>query len=123
MPHEIPTHLAVEDRAFYGLSARQVTLLTVGCAGAYTAWNQWLGLPLVIRLALVVTCVAVTLILALVQPHGRSLDGWAFIALRYLSVPKRAVWRVTATEMGGERTQAELWAEWTPQPAWREERA
>ena len=93
--HEIPTHLNVEDRAFYGLSARQVTLLTVGCASAYAVWNQWLGLPLVLRLALVVACLAVALVLALVRPYGRSLDEWTFIALRYLSVPKTAVcmWR------------------------------
>ena len=31
--HEIPTHLNAEDRAFYGLTARQLMWLTVGCAG------------------------------------------------------------------------------------------
>ena len=123
MRHEIPTHLGVEDRAFYGLSARQVTLLTVGCASAYAIWNQWASLPLPLHLAFVVTCLVIALTLALVRPNGRSLDEWAFIALRYLSVPKASVWQVAAVEMGEERTQAELWAEWTPQPAWREERA
>ena len=43
--HEIPTHLDVEDRAFYGLTARQVMWLTVGCAGGYGLWAQWPDLP------------------------------------------------------------------------------
>ena len=50
--HEIPTHLNVEDKAFYGFSARQVMYVTVGLSGSYALWNQWPGVPLLLRLTL-----------------------------------------------------------------------
>ena len=123
MRHEIPTHLSVEDRAFYGFSARQVMLVTVGCAGAYALWNGWATLPLAARLVIAAACVSVSLILALWRPYGRSLDAWAFVALRYLTVPKMSVWRSTPPPVKASSTRKEQWVEWTPELMWREEAA
>ena len=47
--HEIPTHLGVEDKAYFGLSVRQVMVLTIGCSGAYGLWNQWPDVTMSIR--------------------------------------------------------------------------
>lgn len=121
MRHEIPTHLNVEDRAFYGLSARQVTYLTLGCASAYAAWTSALELPLAARLAPVAVCVLIALTLALVRPLGRSLEAWAFLGLRYLALPKCAVWRCTTLDPVTNPQGNESWAEWSPQLAWPEE--
>ena len=123
MRHEIPTHLSVEDRAFYGFSARQVMLVTVGCALAYALWNEWPTLPLAARLTIAASCVAVSLILALWRPYGRSLDAWTFVALRYLTVPKTTVWRTTPPPMPASPAGKEAWVEWTPGLTWREEAA
>ena len=123
MRHEIPTHLSVEDRAFYGFSARQVMLVTVGFAGAYALWNQWPTLPFVVRLAVAAACIAVALVLALWRPYGRSLDAWAFVALRYITVPKTTVWRTTPPPIVTSADRNEKWVEWTPGLTWREEAA
>ena len=119
MRHEIPTHLNVEDRAFYGLSARQVTYLTLGCAGAYWAWTSALELPLAARLALVAACVLVALTLALLRPLGRSLETWAYLGLRYLALPRRAVWQSALLDPVIAAESDEGWAEWSPQLAWQ----
>ncbi len=118
--HEIPTHLNVEDRAFYGLTIRQVMYLTVGAAGGYELWNQWPSLPLVIRVILAVPPLLLALIFALVRPHGRGLDEWLFVALHYAAVPKLSVWQPRDPEpKGGE---AVAWEELAPRIAWQEER-
>jgi hypothetical protein len=91
--HEIPTHLNVEDKAFYGLSVRQFTYLTVGLACAYGLWQQWPVLPMVLRLGLAAACLLAALTVALVRPHGRGLEERFFVLLHYLSIPRAAVWR------------------------------
>ena len=123
MRHEIPTHLNVEDRAFYGLSARQVTYLTLGCASAYTAWANALEMPMAARLVAVAVCLLLAMILALVRPLGRSLEAWAFLGLRYLALPKRAVWRCATLDPVLDAQGDEGWAEWSPTLAWSEEAA
>lgn len=117
--HEIPTHLDVEDRAFYGLTIRQVMYLTAGAAGGYELWNQWPALPLVIRVSLAVPPILLALIVALVRPHGRSLDEWFFVALHHAAAPKISVWqpRHPATP----DSEAVAWEELAPRIVWQEE--
>lgn len=116
--HEIPTHLNVEDKAFYGLSARQFTCLTVGLATSYGLWIQWPVLPVAARLALAAACFALAAALALVRPHGRGLEEWAFVALRYAALPKACVWRPGEPDPAAWRPAASHWAELSPLPAW-----
>jgi len=120
---EIPTHLNVEDKAFYGLSVRQVMYLTIGVAGGYGLWNQWPELMLALRLALAATCFAVATALALIRPHGRGLEEWAFVALHYVAIPKAGVWRVREPDPVAWRPAASGWAELAPRPAWTPARA
>lgn len=120
--HEIPTHLNVEDRAFYGFTIRQVMYLTVGGAGAYALWNQWPALPLVMRAALVVPIVVLALIFALVRPAGRGLDEWVFVALHHAAIPKVSIWRPREPAPAGLSTSGSEWEELKPQLTWREER-
>lgn len=118
--HEIPTHLNVEDKAFYGFSARQVMYLIVGLSGGYSFWTQWPALAVPIRVTLIALWLVGALILALVRPHGRGLDEWAFVGLHYLAAPKASVWRpcVEESENGGAPDRA--WEELSPRLAWQE---
>ena len=116
--HEIPTHLNVEDKAFYGLSVRQVMYLTTGCATAYALWNQWPDAPPALRLGAALGCLLLAAALALVRPGGRGLEEWAFVALHYAATPKRAVWRVAEPAVADWRPGASAWQELTPGVAW-----
>ncbi|MCX6022065.1 MAG: PrgI family protein [Chloroflexi bacterium] len=118
-PHEIPTHLNIEDKAFYGLSARQAMYLTIGCAGSYGLWNQWPQLPFILRLGLTAACLFVALLLALVRPYGRGLEEWAFVALHYAALPKAAVWRPREPSSSVWRSSSGAWADLAPRLAWR----
>ena len=91
--HEIPTHLAVEDRVLLGLTLRQVMFLMAGCAAAYGLWGQWPHLPLAPRCALAAVCLALAAAVALCRPGGRALEEWGVATVRYAMLPKRAVWR------------------------------
>lgn len=90
--HEIPTHLDVADRAFAGLTVRQLLTLAAGLALAYGAASD-LPLPLVPRLTLSAGALIVTVLLAVWRPGGRPDEEWAFVLLRYASIPRVAVWR------------------------------
>src|SRR6266508_5225199 len=117
--HETPTHLSVEDRAFYGLTARQLMWLTVGCAGGYGLWTQWPTLPAGPRLALAGICIALALVLAFVRPHRRGLEEWAFAALHYAAVPRRSLWCPRAPDPAIWRPSGPRWAELAPQVSWQ----
>ena len=91
--HEIPTHLNVEDRAFIGLSMRQLLMLLVGLAGGYVLWERCPGLPPGVRLALAAVPPLIAALVALVRPAGRGLEEWCFVALQYGASPRVAVWR------------------------------
>ena len=90
--HELPTHLDVPDRAFAGLTVRQLLTLSAGLALAYGAGGAAPG-PLAVQLAVVVAVLAATAVLTLWRPAGRPADEWAFVLLRYWSAPRVAVWR------------------------------
>lgn len=91
--HEIPTHLNVEDRIVFGLTARQALHLMSGLSGAYGLWTQWPDWPLPVRTALALASVLGALLFAFWQPRGRPLEEWAFAALRYVTIPRASTWR------------------------------
>jgi len=90
--HEIPTHLEVADRAFLGLTIRQLLAVAVGLALAYGAIND-LPLPLGLRIAGALLVVIATAVLVLWRPVGRPAEEWAFVLLRYWAASRIAVWR------------------------------
>ncbi|HZU07214.1 MAG TPA: PrgI family protein [Chloroflexota bacterium] len=119
--HEIPTHLNVEDKAFFGLSVRQVMVLTVGLSTAYGLWTSWPELSSLARAALAVMALAFALTLALVRPHGRGLEDWLFIVLHYLRTPRVAVWRPCKPHPDAWERGESAWAETAPHVAWKED--
>ena len=46
--HEVPTHLNIEDKAFAGLTMRQLMVAIIGLALAYSAMSE-APLPLAVR--------------------------------------------------------------------------
>ena len=104
--HEIPTHLNIEDRAFAGLTMRQLMVVIIGLGLAYAAVSE-LPLHVLVRLATGVAILGTTAAVSLWQPGGRSVEDWAFVLLRYIAVPRVAVWRVRSSRADHS----------TPQPA------
>ncbi len=91
--HEVPTHLNIEDKAFAGMTMRQLMVAIIGLALAYSALSE-APLPLAVRLAAGATVLLMTAAISFWQPAGRSLEDWAFVLLRYISIPRVVVWRV-----------------------------
>jgi len=91
--HEVPTHLNIEDKAFAGLTMRQLMVVIIGLSVAYAAVSG-MHLPIPVRLATGAFVLAATATFSLWQPGGRSLEDWAFVLLRYVAVPRVVVWRV-----------------------------
>ena len=118
--HEIPTHLNVEDKAFFGLSVRQLMEVIVGLSTSYWLWNQWPELAPSVRLGLAGACLVVTAALALVRPAGRALEEWVFVVLHYAVTPKSSVWCPCALDELASQASAADWAEIAPQLGWRE---
>ena len=89
--HEIPTHLNVEDKAFAGLTMRQLLTAAVGLGLAYGAASE-LPLPMPLRMTAAGVLLMAVALLALWRPGDRPLEDWAFVLLRYWAVPRVAVW-------------------------------
>ncbi len=117
--HEIPTHLDVEDKAFYGLTVRQFTNLVAGLGGTYSLWNQWPGLPLPVRWALAALSVLVTLATTFVTLGGRPIEHWVLVIARYLAVPRRRVWRVPQPDPAAWNVDDAGWANLQPRLTWQ----
>lgn len=116
--HEIPTHLGVQDRFFYGLTMTQLALLLLGGSSAWAAWSDWSILPPSPRAAVAVAILLLTLALALVRPARRSLPTWALVILRYTATPKRSVWRPRAPASAAGTAAGPGWAALSPCVAW-----
>ena len=113
---ELPTHLHVEDKLIAGLTIRQVLFLCVGVSVGYSLWlhlagvataaSVWLAhtpslamvapLAQVVRLLVSALPVLLMVLFVLVRPADRPLEEWLLVALRYVSLPKAAVWRSSA---------------------------
>lgn len=90
--HEIPTHLSVADKAFAGLTMRQLLSAAIGLALAYGAASN-IPVPLPVRLVAAAVVLAGTALLVLWRPEGRAAEEWAFVLLRYWASGGIAVWR------------------------------
>ncbi|MGE3073884.1 MAG: PrgI family protein [Dehalococcoidia bacterium] len=103
--HEVPTHLNIEDKAFAGLTMRQLMVAIIGLALAYSALSE-APLPLAVRLAAGATVLLTTAVVSFWQPAGRSLEDWAFVLLRYVSIPRVVVWRVRTSREAATAEEA-----------------
>jgi hypothetical protein len=114
--HEIPTHLNVEDKAFAGLTMRQLMTVAVGLGLAYGASNQ-LPLPMPAPVAVAAIVLIAVAVFALWRPGGRPMEDWAFILLRYWAIPRVAVWRIRRPD---DRRSVETpgYEVMLPQPGW-----
>jgi len=121
--HEIPPHLGVEDKAYFGLSVRQVMVLTIGCSGAYGLWNQWTDVTMFVRVGVAAVIVLASVVLALVRPAGRGLEEWAFVGVHYVAIPKTTVYRPAEPRPDDWRPPAAGWVEIAPDLHWEEEEA
>ncbi len=117
--HEIPTHLNVADKAFFGLSVRQFMYLVSGLAGAYAGWMQFPGWPATVRVLLVVVNIIGAVAMALIRPGDRGLDEWAIVFLRSRFIPHIAVWRPRRPTVAAWRLLGSAWKEMTPRLSWK----
>jgi PrgI family protein len=118
--HEIPTHLNIEDKAFAGLTMRQLMTAAVGLGLAYGVASE-LPVPLPLRLAAAGVVMIAASVMAVWRPAGRPVEDWAFVLLRYWAVPRVAVWRPreNAVNVEKERTTYEVVVR-EPGSAWTE---
>jgi hypothetical protein len=116
--HQIPTHLNVEDKLLFGLTARQFLTILIGVSLAYSAWNQPAA-PASLHLPLAAACLALTFVLALVRPGDRPIEQWALVALIYIARPRASSWSRPEPEPSDWQAPAdEGWAEAAPDLAW-----
>ncbi len=106
--HEVPTHLHVEDRVFFGfMTVRHVLVLAGGgffCLGAVV--SPPLPLPEALRYLSALVIAAVTLAVAFVEPDGRPMEEWLLAVARYTLSPRVAVWRPLATAWEEDEARA-----------------
>jgi hypothetical protein len=102
--HEIPTHLNVEDKAFAGLTMRQLMTAAIGLALAYGTASEppW---PMALRLVAAGLVLAAVALLALWRPAGRPLEDWGFVLLRFWALPRVAVWRPREPASGAQEPE------------------
>ncbi len=95
LTHEIPTHLEVEDRPFFGLTFRQFTILALGLGGLAFLYNYGLGwLPDPLRLVLTLVAATLGLVFTLVKLEGLSLLDWLFERVLFIFQPHEAIYGI-----------------------------
>ena len=114
--HEIPTHLNVEDKAFAGLTMRQLMTAAVGLGLAYGVASEP-PLPMAIRFGAAGVVLVLVALLALWRPAGRPLEDWAFVLLRYWAVPRVAIWRPRRVDIDRADSTASYEGV-VPEPTW-----
>jgi PrgI family protein len=93
--HEVPTHLEVEDKPFFGLNMQQFVTAFVGLVSVGVLYNYILTwTPLVIRIAICLFLGLMVLAVVLIRPSGMSLSDWIWLRLDYLVQPKVAFFGV-----------------------------
>jgi hypothetical protein len=110
--HKVPTHMSMPDKVVFGLTARQLLILLIGCSASYDLWlqlhtlNPYTALGLIMRVGIAVMPAAVATALALISVAGRPLEAWSLVLFRYWQRPKTYVWRSVRTLQQGERVDA-----------------
>lgn len=95
---KVPTHMNMADRVVFGLTARQLLILLIGCSAGYDLYLQLHGLVvlaaagMLIRLGVASVPALLALVFALLAIEGRPLEIWLFILIRYWQRPQYYVW-------------------------------
>jgi hypothetical protein len=118
--HEIPTHLNVEDKLLFGLTARQFLYVLSGASAAYALWEQLDTAPPPLRIALTFVCLLAAAAVTLLRPCGRPLEEWLLAGLIYFCRPRRATWRPREPELTHWRPAKGSWHELAPSAVWAE---
>ena len=97
--HTVPTHMSLPDKVVFGLTARQLLLLLIGCSLGY---NLWLHLGVltafalpgqVLRIGIALVPAGVAVALALIAVADRPLEVWLLVLVRYWQRPQVYLWR------------------------------
>jgi hypothetical protein len=97
--YKVPTHMNLPDKVVFGLTARQLLLLLVGCSLGYNLWLHLgaldaLAIPgQAIRLTLALVPAGLAADLALITVADRPLEIWLLVLVRYWQRPKVYIWR------------------------------
>lgn len=77
LEHEVPTHLEVEDKSFFGLTMSQFVTLVIGLTLAAVLYNYGLfWLPQLARLAISGVIALLIILSVLVRPGGKAISDW-----------------------------------------------
>ena len=117
--HELPTHLAVEDRLLGNLTTTQALIVLSGGTATFGCWQQTAFLAPVARIGLALFLTVATLAVSLVRPQGRGLAVWLLILLRFAAFPKTTVWRPVLSEPAPAAATSSDAATFAPPLSWR----
>ena len=110
--HKVPTHMSFPDKVVFGLTARQLLILLIGCSASYDLWlqlhalNPYTAVGLIVRVGIALLPIASATALALISVAGRPLEAWSLVLFRYWQRPQTYVWRSVRTQQQGERVDA-----------------
>ena len=116
--------MSLPDKVVFGLTARQLLLLLIGCSLGYNLWLhlgalESLALPgQVLRIVLALVPAGIAAALALISVADRPLEIWLLVLVRYWQRPRIYLWRSLRL---GEQKQSIRKREHTPQstePVW-----
>ena len=97
--HTVPTHMSLPDKVVFGLTARQLLLLLIGCSLGY---NLWLHLSMLVAFALLgqvlrsgiaLVPAGIAVALACIAVVDRPLEVWLLVLVRYWQRPQVYLWR------------------------------
>jgi PrgI family protein len=110
--HKVPTHMSMPDKVVFGLTARQLLILLIGCSASYDLWlqlhalNPYTAVGLIVRVGMAVLPAVAATALALISVAGRSLEVWSLVLFRYWQQPQTYVWRSVRTWQPGGRARS-----------------
>ena len=97
--YKVPTHMSLPDKVVFGLTARQLLLLLIGCSLGYNLWLHLGALEAlaligqVLRIGMALIPVAIAATLALISVADRPLEVWLLVLVRYWQRPQVYLWR------------------------------
>ena len=108
--YKVPTHMNLPDKVVFGLTARQLLLLLIGCSLGYNLWLhlevlEALALPgQVLRIVLALVPAGLAATLALISVADRPLEVWMLVLLSYWQRPRIYLWRSLRMSTQQQRT-------------------